>query len=99
MQVALTLLAMACHEPVFWMGEGDAEERIKERGPFVCFRLFNFRFVIVMSNSDTSIAIASSSNITILRSHMPMAYHELVFWMGEGDAEERMKERGAFGMF
>ncbi len=44
-------------------------------------------------------AITCSSNISILRSHMPMACQELVFWMGEGDAEKRMKERGAFGMF
>ncbi len=58
-----------------------------------------FRFVIAMSNSDMLIAIASSSNITILRSHMPMACQELVFWMGEGDTEKRMKERGTFGMF
>ncbi len=58
-----------------------------------------FRFVNVMSNSDMLIAIASSSNITILRSHMPMACQELVFWMGEGDTEKRMKERGALVCF
>ncbi len=44
-------------------------------------------------------AIACSFNISRLPSHMPMACHESVFWMGEGDAEERMKERGTFGMF
>ncbi len=52
-----------------------------------------------MSNSDMSIVLDVTSNITRLPNQMPMACQDHTFWMGEGDAEKRMKERGSFGMF
>ncbi len=36
---------------------------------------------------------AGNSNITRLLLLMPMAWKELVFWVGEGDREERRKEK------
>jgi hypothetical protein len=47
----------------------------------------------VSSNRDQSIVYAWNSNITRLSLVMPMVYEEFVFWIGEGDREERKKER------
>jgi hypothetical protein len=46
----------------------------------------------VNSNRDQSIVYAWNSNITRLSLVMPMVYEECVFWIGEGDLEEREKK-------
>jgi hypothetical protein len=47
----------------------------------------------VWSISDQSVVDDSSSNIFRLPLLMPKAYQGLVFWIGEGDREERKKEK------
>ncbi len=50
-------------------------------------------FITVRSIINLSIADDASSNITRLAIHMPMACHEFVHWLREGDREERKKEK------